>query len=127
MLNARFLEAMNVAWFVAAALIAWLFICYIVRHWRDGRTPPLNAAIALGVYFTGEAVVRGWVWYWRHLLNRGADVSWMTSAPILAVGGAAALGGGLCLMRVFTMRYGNVPWVATGMLAVAAGLLTLVF
>lgn len=129
------LEILNGIWAVLDfALLAW-FTYYIYAQvkeienyvwyhslkywWNEGLPPQINAAVAIYVFTTGDAIVRTYIWYWRHQTNLGHDEHLLSIVPVL-FGGVIALIGLLCKIRVFTIyRIGNKAWILSILLALS--------
>lgn len=128
-----FLEILNGIWTILdISLLGW-FTYYIVamykeldyfnwkdalRRWRqDGLPPHINAAIAIYVFTTGDTIVRGHIWIWRHFQNLGHHSFPLLITP-LVLGGVISATGLLCKIRVFTVyRFGNRAWIMSFILA----------
>lgn len=128
MLTSRFLEGMNGTLFILVLFAFAMFALYITREiFANGfiRTR-LQAAISIAVFLAGEAIIRGWVWWWRHQINAGADSSWMDHHPVLALGAATQIIGAVCMIRVFAPDpWGRNVWIASALLAVGVAWLFL--
>lgn len=122
MLTPRFLEGMNGALFIEVAFACFMFGLYICREvLRNGfvRTR-LQAAISIFVFLSGEAVIRGWMWWWRHLENQGLSTEWMNHHPVLLVGATLQMLGVVCVIRVFAPdSWGRNIWFMSVVVAVA--------
>jgi hypothetical protein len=116
-----FLEGLNGTLFVLLIFACFMFGIYIAREMIENgyQRTRLQAAISIVVFFTGEAVIRGWVWYWRHLENRSADISWMDHHPALLVGLFIQILGVICVIRVFAPdSWGRNIWFVSSLFAV---------
>ncbi|MGY3387796.1 hypothetical protein ACVWW6_000387 [Bradyrhizobium sp. USDA 3311] len=120
MLTARFLEGMNGVLFFLLLFGCFMFGLYIAREViRSGfQRMPLQAAISIFVLIGGEAVARGWLWWWRHLVNRGLDAGWMIEDPVLLVGAFVEILGIICVIRVFAPdHWGRNVWIGSSLFA----------
>jgi hypothetical protein len=125
MLTPRFLEGMNGTLFLLVVFACVMFGIYIVREIRRNgfQRTRLQGAISIFAFMIGEAMIRGWIWYWRHTENSGGNVEWMLFNPILAVGAFVQILGVICVIRVFAPdQWGRNMWVVTSFLAVTLGL-----
>jgi len=130
MLNSGFLEALNGVLFMLSAAAAFVFGRYVLTEamaagvWPRRWPSKAQAAFGLLIVFVGEAIIRGWIWWWRQLLNDGEDASWMAGYPILAIGGATSAVGILCIIRHFSPdEWQDRAWLITLLFAIATGLL----
>ena len=130
MLTSVFMEALNGLLFLLSATAVMVFGRYVLIEWQAaghrfcGWPPKARAAFGILIVFIGEAIIRGWVWYWRHQLNNGDDVSWMTGYPVLLIGGAISAIGILCVIRHFSPEaWQNKAWLLTLLFGLAAGTL----
>ncbi|WP_454629497.1 hypothetical protein [Bradyrhizobium cenepequi] len=120
MLTTRFLEGMNGTLFVLLIFACFMFGLYIAREIRKNgfNRARLQAAISIFVLMSGEAVVRGWIWRWRHISNSGGDAAWMVHDPVLLVGAIVETLGVICVIRVFAPdHWGRNVWIASSVLA----------
>lgn len=120
MLTPKFLEAMNGTLFVLVLFAATLFAVFIVGEIvKNGfRRSTLRYSISIFVFLVGEGIIRGWVWWWRHLQNIGADVRWMDGHPMLSIGAFTQILGVICIIRVFAPDgFGSYAWVGSALLA----------
>jgi hypothetical protein len=103
MLTPKFLEGMNGALFIELTFALIMFGLYIGRETlRNGFVRArLQAAISIFVVLAGEAMIRGWVWWWRHLENAGQSSAWMSHHPVLLIGASVEMLGVVCIIRVF--------------------------
>lgn len=123
MLTPAFLLAMNGTLFVLVLFTLLMFAVYVGReilaHGFDRMR--LQAGISIAVFVAGEAVIRGWVFWWRRLDIVGADVSWMNNHPVLAIGAALQIVGAICMLRVFAPdHWGRNVWILSSLIAVGA-------
>jgi hypothetical protein len=120
MLTPRFLEALNGTLFNLLLFGSFMFGVYMLREIRMNgfQRARLQAAISIFVLISGEAVIRGWIWYWRHLDNTGQPVGWMSNHPTLVLGAAWEIIGIICVIRVFAPdTWGRNVWVVTTLVA----------
>ncbi len=112
-------------------LLTFLGLCFLaicIRYFtievlKNGfRRMRLQASIAISVTIFGEVIVRGWVWYLRHLQNAGIDTTFLTGMPSMMVpivGTLIEAFGMLCMIRVFAPdKWGDYAWLACGAIAV---------
>jgi hypothetical protein len=121
MLTPKFFEAMNGTLFVLLLFAVVMFGVYSVREMiiNGFSRTRLQASIACGVTFLGDAVIRGWVWYWRHLENAGVSNDWMEHHPTLVVGLVFEILGIICVIRVFAPdRWGRNMWVISTLVSI---------
>lgn len=130
MLTSVFLEALNGVLFILSVAAVLVFGRYVALQmvcaglWPRSWESKTKAAFGLLIVFSGEAIIRGWVWWWRHLLNEGEDVGWMTGYPVLLIGAAVSATGILCVIRHFSPEaWQNKAWAFTLGLAIVAGVL----
>lgn len=121
MLTPAFLLAMNGALFVLVLFTLAMFAVYLGReilaHGFDRMR--LQAGVSIAVFVTGEAVIRGWVFWWRRLDSIGADAAWMTNHPVLAIGAALQIAGAVCMLRVFAPdNWGRGVWMLSSLVAI---------
>ena len=122
MLTARFLEGMNGTLFVLLVFGCFMFGLYIARQIRESgfARMRLQAAISIFVLIFGEAIERGWVWYWRHLQNAGQAADWMINNPALMAGAFIEILGIVCVIRVFAPdHWGRNIWIGSIVFAIA--------
>jgi len=114
MLTFNYLEWMNGVQFSLYATVVLLLGLYIwlnVDGHEDLSRSHVQVGISLFIMLLGDAVTRGWIWWWRHGLNVGRDVAWMVDYPVLVVGTALSIIGTLCFVRVFSMpQWGRWAW-----------------
>lgn len=122
-------EAATMTWLVLAAALTAIFALFVVsRMHKPGwyEDTATQAAIALAVYFMGEAVARGWTVVLLYSLSHGGD-GWSLEArfPIGLLGTIIAAIGGLCAVRIFTPevfgRWRNAVWMGIAAMALIAG------
>lgn len=99
----QFAEGMNLALFVILTIASIMFAVFTVNSirlhgWRDDRTV---AIFSIDLLVIGEAVLRGWYWWWRVQYNAGQDVVWMDEWPLPQFGMGLEMLGVLLLMRTF--------------------------
>ena len=102
--------------FSLAATLAVVFARYvflnICKAWHE---PWLNAGIGLMVYFSGHAIVRGWVWIIAQDNETGNRSGHLAG---IVIGSAIMAAGALCIVRVFlTATYGRWTWQVVGLSA----------
>lgn len=112
-LSPQFLEAINGAAFVIYVGVLLFFVKYIVAVWTSGKRRTLRGwyeevagAIAIIVLVLGDALIRGPVWFLRHMANDGRDVtSVVAPATIVIIAGATlVIVGGVCIVRQFAPK-----------------------
>lgn len=123
-----FNAALNAALFVMLLVVVTMFARYILRQWltegRSLRSARVQAATAISVLVFGDAILRGWFWYWRAVLNGGAgdDYRWLHLVPVPSIGFIVQFVGAVCVIRVFSpddwTRY---AWVLLALVAIAIG------
>jgi hypothetical protein len=121
MLTPTFLEGMNGTLFFLLMFACFMFGVYIAREAISNgyQRNRLQAAIAVFVFFCGEAMNRGWLWYWRHLENNGMDASWMMKHHVLLVGAMIQTLGVICVIRVFAPdAWGRNIWLISALVAI---------
>lgn len=126
MLTARFLEGMNGTIFMLLLFGCFMFGLYISRQIRESgfKRMRLQAGISIFVLIAGEAIERGWVWYWRHLQNGGQPADWMVNNPVLMAGAFIETLGIICVIRVFAPdHWGKNIWIGSAIFAVAMTIL----
>lgn len=133
---AALLESANAPWFVLDILLSifmcWYIVTYydsshgysIFRAWRVGELEKhLQLAIAIFVVHTGSAMVRGWAWALRYVLNRHREFPVDGTLSFLLIGTMIAVVGMVCMIRIITVaRLGRWPWIAAAALAVASSI-----
>lgn len=122
MINPKFLEGMNGALFLEIVFALVMFGLYIGREvlLNGFDRLRLQAAISIFVVLSGEATIRGWVWWWRHLENLGRSSAWMNEHPVLFVGATVQMVGMVCMVRVFAPDgWGRSAWFTSALLAIA--------
>lgn len=124
----RLLEFINGVHFVVCAGLVIFLAAYMARKCLTRGfkiTPELKLGWALTIFATGDTIIRGTVWYSRHLANQilagsPGDVAavvngavWPgTFTAITAAGTILGCWGGLCALRVVTPREsGEWPWL----------------
>lgn len=128
-ISPQFLEAINGTFAILLLTIAGVFVRYIwiefarVRRigvsWRlayDSR----QAAIAMLTLLSGEGLLRGSVWAWRHFNVSNENV---VLGDMLAIGVLIAICGCACVLRHFTPRtwsrwWGPHHWLVVPALAI---------
>nr|DAH82756.1 MAG TPA: GGDEF domain protein [Caudoviricetes sp.] len=121
MLTNGFLEGMNGTLFFLCVCCEMMFGIYIAKEIaKNGYVRArLQAAISIAVFVAGDGSIRGWVWWWRHQLNRGLDVEWMQGHPILMIGALIEIFGIMCMIRVFAPdSWGKYVWAIFAALSV---------
>lgn len=133
------LERINSAWFVLDACLVFYLAYYLWKSrrdlslslftwWMHPKVPLyIQAALAILVFHTGDMVVRFWVWYLRHQVNRGVSIN-STQAlitPTIVVFSVMAGWGILCMLRVFSGPWlGRWVWLGGGVVALLAASIT---
>ena len=101
-------------------------------HWRDiHRDETSKAAVALSTYFGGALVLRGMDWALAKLTNLNIEFDypaaerllWIVRSSwwVMLLGGAVAMLGAFCCIRVFGLQKratGRLALVATGALLI---------
>lgn len=119
-------ELINNSWTVLGICIVLIFSRWLWTEFRQSGFSIRDrnkAAISITIYFVGEAVARGWtvamLWSFRHPTYRETVQGLY---PIALIGGAIAMWGALCMIRIFTpAEWRHWPWVVSGILAVSWG------
>lgn len=106
MLNPSVLEILNGSLAASGLVLLVVFARYLIS--AESTERGREACRAVAVFVLGETIVRGWLWLWRNQINDGLDVAWMLPYPVPALGGAIALVGVFCMLRVFSV----IPWPA---------------
>lgn len=122
LLTPRFLEGMNGT--LANLLIfgAVMFSIYIGIEVKDNgfSRQRLQAGISILVLLVGDAMIRGYIWLYRYLENRGHDITWMKDHWFLPAGILVEIVGIICVIRVFAPdRWGSKLWLVSSLLAIA--------
>lgn len=95
-----------------------------VGSWR--RTYEESAAsIACLVAFTGDSIIRGSVWYYRHLQNDGVDVNELEKITTLSISVGvviAIFGCGCIIHHLAPPSLGRLPWAIAVLTALAFGI-----
>jgi hypothetical protein len=112
-------ETINALWFVVSLCATTVFVLYIARAMAEpkwyGRTPN-QAAIALAVYFSGETLIRGWIWLTLQAQGAGwHDLLAGAHMTVIAVAASISMAGALCCIRVFSPS--NRAWVISLVIA----------
>lgn len=117
----NFVEAMNGALFIDLTIALLMFVAFIrVELSTFGYRMRAQAAISIMVLILGDAILRGWFWYWRSQVNDGLSVVWMDAWNVAPIGMAVEMLGVLCLIRVFSPDYWHrFTWLWLGLLAIA--------
>lgn len=122
----EFINAYLLVIYVSMALIVALYIRRTLRNtsqptWRSLLTwPELKFAMSIFLLVAGDAMIRGPVWWWRHVVNHGGDGAPLYSSTlyVTTVGMVICAWGGVCAIRVMSpKRWRQWPWV----MAVTAG------
>jgi hypothetical protein len=95
-----------------------------VGSWRQTYEESA-ASIACFVAFTGDSVIRGSVWYYRHLQNDGIDVSELEKIMtlLIAMGVVIAIFGCGCIIHhLAPPSLGRLPWAIAVLTALAFGI-----
>lgn len=121
--ESKFLEGFNAFLFVLSAGAFLQFLRYMYLKRAEGYVY-LRPAIALLMVWLGSTIVRGDVWWTRHLINNGQPTALHTWNLIL---GGSLLGAGiLCSIRVFSSdECGDRAWIITLICAIIATVWTL--
>lgn len=78
--------------------------------------PEFRFALAILLVAAGDCLIRGPVWWWRHVVNHGGDGSFIYSYGIYetTLGMMICIWGGVCAIRMMSpKRWKGWPWVAT--------------
>lgn len=129
MLTPQLLEAINGTLLVIFLALVFFFSRYIVLEfrrcrriglsWRDARRNRA-AAISVLMIFTGDGLIRGAAWTWRHF-NLAYD-NRITNIAI-SIGVLICIVGGVCALRHFAPKeWGNWPWVMIPLIGLAFGI-----
>lgn len=95
-----------------------------VSSWRQTYEESA-ASIACFVAFTGDSIIRGSVWYYRHLRNDGVDVSELEKITtlLIAMGVVIAIFGcGGIIHHLAPPSLGRLPWAIAVLTALAFGI-----
>lgn len=95
-----------------------------VGEWRRAYRESA-ASIACFVAFLGDSIIRGSVWYYRHLQSDGVDVKELEKITTLsiAVGVAIAICGCACIIHhLAPSRLGRLPWAIAVLTALVFGI-----
>ena len=107
--------------FSLATILAAVFTRYVFLNYRKAwHEPWFNAGVGLAVYFSGHAIIRGWVW----MLAREGETGNRSGHIVgILIGSAIMAVGALCTARVFlTATLGRWTWQ---LVAVAAAVLSI--
>lgn len=131
------IERINAAWSVLDICLVIFFVFYVwvnrdyLRGWWSEKTPlAMQAAAAILIFHSGDAVTRSILWWIRHEINRGAmatesytTVGWLTE--VLEFSAIIACIGILCKIRVFAGSWlGRRFWLTSAILALVAAAFT---
>jgi hypothetical protein len=122
-------EAANAFLLIAVTAAACFFAAWIWRRCRAGAEwDNINIAVALLIFLVGDVVIRTPVWWYRHAMNRGEQItaSRLTLfTTLVCIGAVIGSVGAFYLLNVATPKRIR-PWpllaaiiVATGFTAVA--------
>lgn len=79
------------------------------------RSSEIKLAVALAIFAFGDTVIRGPVWYMRHLIVHGAPPDQPSTSFfvfIMTIGTVMCCWGGVCAMRLMVpQRWGEWPWM----------------
>lgn len=118
------LEFMNAAWFVLCLCALFIFVRYLWIERSQGYLSN-KPALALAVYISGEAAVRGWIWAFHIAADHHRAIPAFSEKVGLLMSATVAAFGLLCIVRIFSPKHwGARAWVISTGLAVAAGLLS---
>ena len=122
-------EAVNAFLLVGIVSAVCFFGAYLIRRVRAGAGwQNLNIATALLVFLVGDLVIRAPVWWYRHTMNQGDEI---TSTDLMAFTVAVCIGAGigavgmLYLINAATPKSAR-PWPAVVTFVVASGFMGLV-
>jgi hypothetical protein len=107
-----------IGWYLLARLTVYRFRVRPFIHSSETKL-----ALALLVFALGDAVIRGPIWYWRHLLNHHGDsaATEMTDlfTFIVTDGAVLCLVSGIVVIRLMvSYKLGEWPWLAVAVLAI---------
>lgn len=125
MLTPQLLEAINGTLLVIFLGLVFFFSRYILLEfmkpyltWRQARRNRA-AAISMLILLTGEALIRGHVWAWRHY---GLTENNVAINAGIAIGVVICIVGGVCALRHFAPdSWGHWPWVMIPLIGVIFG------
>jgi uncharacterized membrane protein SirB2 len=112
-------ELLNGMMFILSLCLLFTFARYLWGDWCWPLMRRQQAAVAILVFMTGEAVRGGWTWAWRYMGNEGVNVQWMRDVPVLLMAAMLLLSGALLMIRAFTPNTcGHRSWIISGILSV---------
>lgn len=117
------LEALNGVLAVLLVSVSTVFGIYILHEYRAHGFQRMRMSAALAIFAScfGSGINRGWVWWWRHLVNNGEPAQWMANHPVLQVSVLIQAVGLICLLRVFVPdRWKGRLWLVIGAVVVAS-------
>ena len=125
-LDAR--ELINNGWLALVVSIVVILVPFLIRQMREdgwyGRRGN-QAALALVVYFTGEALARGWGALLLYKMQHGQDLLGVFAVeqkyPVAMAGAALSFIGAICCVRVFSS---GKAWIVVAALTVAVMIAT---
>lgn len=123
-------EAVNGFLFVVCAGLALFFASYLIRRLRKGASwSDVKLGVALFTFILGDGIIRAPVWYYRHQLDQGVQITdWTIDkySAVICAGALIASVGGLCALRVSTPdKMRPWPWVITLIAAIVFVVLSL--
>ncbi len=100
-----------IGWYLLARLTVYRFrVCPFLR------SSETKLALALLVFALGDAIIRGPIWYWRHLINHHGDASATDMTDlftfIITDGAVLCCLSGIVVIRLMvSYRWGEWPWL----------------
>jgi hypothetical protein len=121
-------EATNGFLFVAITAAAVFFAAYLRRRWRAGAGwQDINLAAALLLFLLSDDIIRAPVWWYRHKMNEGVQITPADLSVFTALVGVGAGIGSVALLYLISAATPKVmrpwPWILT--LAAAAAFIAL--
>lgn len=133
-LSSQILELINGIMFVVCLWMAVTIASYLCRERRKysgglismARSGNYKLSISLFLFASGATVIHGTLWHVRHLINHGLvtvpmkDDNFLTA--VISTGTIISCWAGICTIRAMIPdRYGQWPWIAMSLTAIAFG------
>lgn len=123
-------ELVNNGWLVVCISLVIIFVAFLAKEMQEnGWYGKLRnqAAIALTIYFMGEALARGWGAALLYQMSHGSSIGDIFAVeehyPVAMVGAIFSFFGALCCVRAFSPgSWGNKAWLGV---ALGSGLVML--